>query len=1032
MSLPRECRRLVEVDFPIAAVSAHSAREKSIRHGHPSTLHLWWARRPLAACRAILMGLLLPDPCDPHCPPVFKEVARRALGPVRGSGDGPSDKALQKSLLGFIADFSNWDAAANLTFLETARTLVQAAYPDGPPLVVDPFAGGGSIPIEALRIGCETFASDLNPVACLILKMLLEDIPRHGRAKLKVFTAKGGEEDVKGLAEAVRNVAALVKARAQKELAEFYPPDSDGARPIAYLWARTVRCESPKCGAEMPLARSFWLSKKARRPLALRHKIVRPQGKLAEVVFEVFEPKSDGDVPKGTVSRGNATCPACGTVLRVERVRAQLSAQGGGADVVFDEKGKRSGGARLLAVITVRQEEQGRHYRLPNEHDYKAVNRAAKALAEQTTRPLPGGLSLIPDEPFPQNDTRAFTPSVYGVRTWGDLFTARQKLALSTISRAVRELPAQIPEAVRAAMAMVVDRCADYSSSVCVWHIPKQLIAHTFGRQVIQMTWDFCEAQVLGEGPGNLEGAIEWVAEVIEKWPGSSSGQTQLADATAHPLPDDAGAVWFTDPPYYDAVPYADLSDFFFVWLKRTLPNHPLLKDPFNMNNPLTPKAAEVVQNVAVYVDGKAKDRTFFEHGMARAFRKGRRILQDDGIGAVVFAHKTTEGWEALLSGLVHAGWVVTASWPITTEMGARLRARESAALSASIHLVLRPRPENAEVGYWDEIMRELPHRIQEWMHRLSAEGIRGADLVFSCIGPAIELFSRYERVETVDGTEEVDLAGNPTAQSEETLNGFLWYIWQVVGRTALQQVLGSPDRDPAGVLEEDARLTALFLWTLQSTGNGINGKAKVVRPREEESEEETEDDEEEEAPRPRRGGFTLIYDVARRFAQPLGIHLGKWQDRIIEIEKGLVRLLSVTERTQQLFGPEGAEAMARRIVATPENPQVQLFLDDRAAAPTIRGSGYSTIEGKSRRKDVSQVAEGRVTYREATTLDRIHAAMLLQASGQATGLRALLEAETRRGPGFLRLANALSALYPRDSEEKRLIDAMLLAVPRR
>jgi putative DNA methylase len=1033
VSLPRECHRLIEVDFPIAAVSAHSAREKSIRHGHPSTLHLWWARRPLAACRAVLMGLLLPDPCDPHCPAAFKEAARKALAPVRGAGGGPSDEALRKSLLGFIADFSNWDSAANPTFLETARALVQAAYPDGPPLVVDPFAGGGSIPLEALRVGCETFASDLNPVACLILKVLLEDIPRHGRARIKVPMTDGGEEEVEGLAEAVRRVGALVKMRADKELKEFYPPDSNGARPIAYLWARTVRCEAPKCGAEIPLARSFWLSKKAGRRRALRYRIERPKGGAPEVVFEVFEPRKDTEVPKGTVSRGNATCPACGTVLRVERVRAQLSAQRGGADVVFDKRGRRIGGPRLLAVVTLRPGEQGRHYRLPTEQDYGAVRRAAEALAERTRRPLHDGLSPIPGEPFPQNDTRAFTPSVYGMRTWGDLFTARQKLALVTLSRAVRELPAQVPEAVRAAMALVVNRCADRLSTVCRLDTSRDTITNTYARQALPIVWDYFEGNPLSEATGGYDGALEWVAEVIEAWPGSPSGQSQIADAMEYPLPDDAGTVWFTDPPYYDAVPYADLSDFFFVWLKRTLPNHPLVRDPFNSTNLLTPKTAEIVQNEAVRLNGQVKDRAFFEDGMARAFREGRRVLQDDGIAAVVFAHKTTEGWEALLSGLVRAGWVVTASWPITTEMGARLRARESAALSASIHLVLRPRPENADVGYWDEIMRELPRRIQEWMDRLSAEGIRGADLVFSCIGPAMELFSKYSRVETVAGDEEVGLAGNPAAQSEEARNGFLWYIWQVAGRTALQRVLGSPGGDPAGVLEEDARLTALFLWTLQSTGNGINGKAKVASSQGEESAEE--DEEEEEAPRKRKGGFTLIYDVARRFAQPLGIYLDQWQGRIIEIEKGLVRLLPVAERAHQLFGHEGAEAMARRMAAAPENPQMQLFTADRAAPPTIRESGRPAVKGKRQRKgsgEAATVAEEREVRREATTLDRIHAGMLLQASGQAAGLRALLEAETRRGPGFLRLANALSALYPKDSEEKRLIDAMLLAAPRR
>jgi adenine-specific DNA methylase len=237
--IPKDCKRLAEVDFPIAVVSKHAAREKSIRHGHPSTLHLWWARRPLASSRAVLLGLLWPDPCDPMCPGEFKEKARELLPRVQGQV-GPTDEDLRKALLKFIGDFANWDLAANRNYLEVSRALVKAAHGEEPPLVVDPFAGGGSIPLEALRLGCEAFASDLNPVACLILKVMLEDIPRHGPK----------------LAEELRRVGAEIKRQAEKELADLYPKDPDGATPIAYLWARTVRCESPNCGAEIPLMRS--------------------------------------------------------------------------------------------------------------------------------------------------------------------------------------------------------------------------------------------------------------------------------------------------------------------------------------------------------------------------------------------------------------------------------------------------------------------------------------------------------------------------------------------------------------------------------------------------------------------------------------------------------------------------------------------------------------------------------------------------------------------------------------------------------
>lgn len=342
--IPKQCKRLAEVDFPIAAVSAHSAREKSIRHGHPSTLHLWWARRPLAACRSMLMALLLPDPCDPHCPPVFKTVARKILldfpgRPTRWEQDTDpkhgkqADEKLRHILLHeFIADFANWDNAANPAYLKTARALVKAAHgpadPNGPyepPLVVDPFAGGGSIPLEALRIGCDAFASDLNPVACLINKVLLEDIPRHGPK----------------LAEELRRVGAEIKKQAEKELAEFYPPDPDGARPIAYLWARTVRCEQPNCGCEIPLRRSLWLCRKGGRRWALRPHVVHGNDTLPRVEFELFAPKFDEDVEPGYAVNGKARCPnpACSAMLTGQRVKDQLALEHGGGSPKLNAAG---------------------------------------------------------------------------------------------------------------------------------------------------------------------------------------------------------------------------------------------------------------------------------------------------------------------------------------------------------------------------------------------------------------------------------------------------------------------------------------------------------------------------------------------------------------------------------------------------------------------------------------------------------------------------------------------------------------------
>jgi hypothetical protein len=607
---------------------------------------------------------------------------------------------------------------------------------------------------------------------------------------------------------------------------------------------------------------------------------------------------------------------------------------------------------------------------------------------------------------------------------WGDLFTARQKFALVSLARS--RLSSEVPY-LRHPWAIVVNRIADRGSSVCRWDssTTSEVVKNTFSRQALPVVWDFAEINLFSASTGSFDSVIDFVANVVTSCQSLRPAQTQLGDATVLPLVDASAHVWFTDPPYYDAVPYADLSDFFFVWLKRTLPGHPLLRDPFDSGNMLTPKEREVVQDETKTYEGRPKDRAFFEQAMARAFTEGARVLREDGVAAVVFAHKTTEGWEALLSGMIRGGWVITASWPITTEMGTRLRARESAALSASVHLVCRPRDAKASVGDWGDVFGALPNRIQDWMDRLSSEGIRGADLVFACIGPALELFSRYERVETPDG-ETVGLAANPDARSEPARRGYLSYVWEAVGRTALARVLAGGGNGGAGMLEEDARLTALFLWTVQST------ELTQETPRDSEGpDEEDPDDDGDEEPRPgRKKGLTLIYDVARRFAQPLGIHLDQWEGRIIETEKGVVRLLPVRERTEQLFGRQGASAVARRVVTAA-----------RAGRAPLQGILFPDLEAardqpRRRRGGQRQEAELRgeqvvETRRDATTLDRVHAAMLFQASGASAALRELLAAEIARGPDFLRLAEALTALYPKDSEEKRLLDAMLLAVPR-
>ena len=984
--IPQECKRLAEVDFPIAAVSKHAVREKSIHHGHPSTLHLWWARRPLASSRAMLMALLLPDPCDPYCPGDFKEKARKLLPSLCGT-IGETDYDLQRKLLRFIADFANWDNANKKNYLELSRALIKAAHPEETPLVVDPFAGGGSIPLEALRIGCDAFASDLNPVACLILKVMLEDIPKSGPE----------------LIDELKTVGDRIIKHAKEELSKYYPDDPDGSKPVAYIWARTVRCESPDCGAEIPLMRSFWLCNKAKKKVALKPIVKRMDGDAPSVDFEIFEPKKESEVHGPTVARAKATCLCCGSVLPPDRVRSQLANQNGGADVIFNDKGERSGGARLLAVITIKENSIGKNYRISQHKDYNVLIKAQDsimAIYNQWNDSGKGDVCPIPFEATPKGGGsgagRAFSIHSYGILRYKNLFSNRQLLSLLTVRKLIEaENSAIIPDM----LALSFTKGADGNNALCRWMPGYESPVNLFSRQAIPIVWDFCESSPESRSRGVFLSSLDSLIEIIKNYSSDKSGQVQQADACCSPLPSDSADLFFTDPPYYDAIPYSDLSDFFFVWLKRLLPNHPLLKDPYNTSNDLTPKDREIVQDETRSYDNHVKNREFFENMMAKAFAEGRKTLADHGIGSIVFAHKSTEGWEALLNGITKGGWTVTGSWPIATEMGTRLRARESAALATSIHLVCRPRPDNAGVGDWSHVLQELPQKVGKWIDRLEAEGVRGADLVFSCIGPALEIFSRYRRVETAEG-------------QEISIGTYLEKVWEVVGRIALEQVLGSEEsmarNGATGALEEDARLTALFLWTLQSSDTTSTSTN-------EEMDDESEDDEDTPKKAKAKAGFSLVYDVARRFAQPLGIDLTKWDKRIIDIDKGSVRLIPVWERAGTLFGSDKVS----RVDATFDvKEQLEIF-EEYASKPLPK------IKGKKVKLSGAEEAQPIMV----TTLDKVHAAMLLQDNGQTNALRALIKSEMERGQDFLRLANSLSALYPKGCDEKRLVDAMLLSV---
>lgn len=469
---------------------------------------------------------------------------------------------------------------------------------------------------------------------------------------------------------------------------------------------------------------------------------------------------------------------------------------------------------------------------------------------------------------------------------------------------------------------------------------------------------------------------------------GYRSGTVRQGSATAIPLPDQSVPYVVTDPPYYDAVPYASLSDFCYVWLRRML--HDLHPDLFR--TALTPKAEECIMDPGPPPPGEPeKTKEFFEVTMERALAECRRVLRPDGLAVVLFAHKGTAGWEAFLNALVRAGWTVTASWPIETERASRKRAVGSAVLQSSVFLVCRPRPENAGVGEWRRVLDEMNRKVIEWLPRLEQVGIHGADAIFSCLGPALEVYSRYERVETAGG-QVIPLGDVRNGKGQVMQRGYLSYVWEAVAREALKVIF--PEADPQG-FEEDARLTALWLWTLLVKANGTVS--------EEAPDDLLEEDEEaERTVQKKPSGYALPYDDARLIIQALGAQ----EDRlkrpggILEVKGNTARLLPVVERRRYLLGERPGGPMRPR----PRKGQ-QLLLEQMALEPE---EGMTVETGQS-------------------TLDRVHQAMLLFAEGRSEALRRFLVDEgVGRDGQFWRLADALSRLYPSASQEKRWVDGVL------
>jgi len=749
-------KKLIEIALPLEAINRESAREKSIRHGHPSTLHLWWARRPLAACRAVLFASLVDDPSS--CPEQF-----------------PTEEAQERErqrLFRIIEELVKWENSGNELVLEQARSEIRRSCNGNPPPVLDPFCGGGSIPLEAQRLGLETHASDLNPVAVLITKALIEIPPRFANrppvhpTKDKRLT-EAEWHGARGLAEDIRYYGQWMRDEAERRIGHLYPkvklPLEQGggeATVIAWLWARTVACANPACGAQMPLVRSFWLSTKKGKKAWVEPRVDKQAKKVQ------FEVRTGEGMPQNPPKIGRGAkfrCLVCEQLANDQHIKDQ------------GMTGRM--GAQLMAIVA---EGNNRRVYLPPNDEHIAVSLEAKP-------------DWAPEEELP-HEPRAIWCTLYGLKTYRDLFTLRQLTALTTFSDLISEARKRVladaiasgltndgeplnmggmgatayADSVATFLTFGVSKLTDNASALCSWHsgAEHQKIRATFGRQALPMVWDFAEGNVFSDPTGNFFRQLTLIAEVLERGAISSGerrGKAIQLDATSainglkRPLTS-------TDPPYYDNIGYADLSDFFYVWLRRSLGKI----FPNLFSTLLVPKAQELVATPYRFGGDAQKAKAFFEEGLCKAFAHMHEVQHPNYPHTVFYAFKEAEtdeedgnssqptastGWETMLEGLLTAGFTINGTWPVRSELSNRTVASGTNALASSIVLACRPRPENAPLATRREFIAALKRELPDALKKLQHGNIAPVDLAQAAIGPGMAVFSRYAKVLEADGT---------------------------------------------------------------------------------------------------------------------------------------------------------------------------------------------------------------------------------------------------------------------------------------
>lgn len=811
-------RKLIEVALPLEAINRESLEERFSFHGHPSTLHLWWARRPLASARAVLFASLVDDPGEYLPEEEAKAERQRLFGLLERlvNWDSVKDPEEAEKDNGVIGE-ARYEIAKSL-----ARALgeeppasprdkerIQALLEKAPP-VLDPFAGGGTIPLEAQRLGLRAFAGDLNPVAVLINKALIE-IPARFAGLPPVnpeYRAKpignSAFSRAAGLAQDVRHYGAWMREEARKRIGHLYL-DLDGETVIAWLWARTVACPNPACGAEAPLVRSFWLSKKAGKGV-----YVVPEVREGQVQFRVER----GEKPpvEGTVGRRGGRCLVCGAHIPLDHVRREGKA------------GRL--GARLMAIVTAG--EKGRNYHAPTP-EHEEVARGAVPRWRPDTK--------LPEQAL------GFRVQNYGLSTHADLFTPRQLVALTTFADLVAEARERVyqdaleaglsddgiplaeggrgakayAEAVGVYLAFVLDRLAESGNSLSRWQSGGEKVGGVFGRQALPMVWDFSEVNPFSDSTRNFMDAVEWVAKALEALPAHPEGQARQGNALDSVNGVPTPPLISTDPPYYDNVPYADLSDFFYVWLRKSLGD----TYPSLFRTLLTPKAEELVAD-PYRQGGREAAKRHFEEGMRRVFRNLRARAHPDYPLTLYYAFKQQEvedgeeeegservastGWETFLQGLVDAGFQITATWPMRTERTNRPRGLDSNALASSVVLVCRPRPQDAPRISRQEFLRLLKRELPGALEKLKEANLSPVDYAQSAIGPGMAIFSRYSAV--------LKGAGESLSVREalEMINALIYEAEQEVAL----------DLDPDSAL-------ALALYEAYGYGEAPYGQAEVL-----------------------------------------------------------------------------------------------------------------------------------------------------------------------------------------------------------